>query len=736
MRSPIRDTAWSLLAHGYKYRLAGALLAGAGLAVAACSGGGSPTASQSGPARDWAPSVVEQADVEAGGPVAVVSATSLAFGLTNCGASAQQTFTVQNAGTANLQITLSSSGSWFSVSPASAMIAPGASAVVTVAASVPSTAAAAKTQPGKVAIATNAAGQAHIGVPLSATAQGVTLAYPTPPNEVRFGATPPGTTVPAALVLGNTGNYPATVLYGTPSNPAFTLNSGDPANTDSATPGGSITQSIDFAPTAKGTVTATVPLSLESGTFCGNGVTSVKLSGAGVFGALSGWPTSYTLAGEGIDFGEVACGATGETQTFSLTNGSTKAVTIETATLSSDYAFSTDLTAGTVIPNNSSVLFEVTAPPIPYPSTPGATYTGTLTVTTNGASDAPHVLQLTEEARGAVLTVSGGSSFGTFGSVTTGTTASQPFTILNSGTDATITLKAADVPPEDVSPFGVTTTTIDSSSGLDEAQSFPDTLTFAPIATGSFSGTLTVTADALCQPAPGPISLSATGVSSESADGGEEDAGPALTASPTGTLDFFSTCATLPGSPITNLGSPRTVTVTNTSGAPVTFTASVGTSFFSVAPAGSTLGAGQSIDLTVTPAVVNGYPPAGGIANDSLVIQSSGQTLTVALEEDFAGLYLPTNSIAFGSVSAGTSSSQTVEIVDTQHDQLGASNITPDPPFQLQLANILDQTASPQAWIITFAPRTTGPFTGTAIFASSGVGLCTPNTIAVSGTGD
>jgi hypothetical protein len=714
------------------------LVAAAAVVVAACSSGSRQGASSTGAAQDWQPSVVEQADVDSGGPVAVVSVSSLDFGPIGCGGSAQQTFTLQNTGAANLQITLSTSGSWFSVSPASATLTSGSSTTVTVTALVPSATAAAKTQTGKVAIATNAAKQAHIDVALSASSLGVTLAYTTTPKEVRFGATPPGTWVPAALVLENTGNAPAIVSYGMPTDPSFTLNSSDDQDQTLAQPGGLLTESFRFQPGSTGTFTATVPLFLESETFCGSGVTSVKLSGAGVAGALTGWPTSFALAGEGIDFGAVACGTTGATESFTLTNGGMKAVTIEAVTLSSDYAFSTDLAAGTVIAAGGSLVVAVTPPPIPYPSSPTATYTGTLTVTTSVASDAPHVLSLLEAPYGAVLSVSGDAAFGTLGSIAVGTTASQPFQVLNSGTAATITVTAAGDPA-----FGVISTTLDSSDGTQETVALDDTLTFAPTAAASFSGTLTVTADALCQPAPAAISLSGTGTPTEPADGGEdgggedgggEDAGPALTASAT-LVYFTSNCnVELSGGPPTT-PQPRTLTLTNTSASPVTFTTGLGTSYFSVSPAGSTLGAGDSVDLTVSAASLPGNPP-GPSVTDSLVIQSSGQTLTIPVRESFNGIFVPTGSIAFGDVTVGTTAYQTVDIVDTEAYELGSSMASPNPPFNEQLANPNDQTAYTQPWTISFGPRTAGAFTGTAQFGGFNVYNCTPNSIALSGTGD
>jgi hypothetical protein len=746
MRWSTHDAASSFLGRGKRHwgvTVTGlALLAAAACASRGDAGGKGPASGAA--ASTWVQSSVDQASIEAGegdggSPTAVVSTGSIAFGLTNCGSSASQTATVQNTGTGTLVITASTTGAWFSVTPTSATIAPGASAVLTVAVTVPPTAAAAVAHTGKVHITTNESAHAHDVIALSATSQGVTLVYPSTPHEVDFGATPAGTTVPAALVLQNTGNATAAIALGTPSDAAFSLNTSNPANQLSAAPGNDVTQSLDFAPTANGVERATMSVTITNGAaVCGTSVSVVKMSGAGSSGALAGWPTSYDLAGLGVDFGPVSCGSTAPTQSFTLSNDGAAAVTITAVTLTGTSGYSTGLAAGTVIAAGGSLLVDVNPAPVPFPSSPSATYPGTLTVTTSVHGDAPHVLTLAQSAYGAVLSLVASDLFGTFGSVPDGVTASEPFQIVNDGTSANISVNVAGDPS-----FGVVTSTFASGSGLQTSQTFSDTATFSPTTVGSFGGTLTVTADALCQSAPSVVTLGGNGESSaddagsaEDAGTGGEDAGPSLTASP-GFLSFRADCPQSPKVGTTPIGGPKLITITNTSGASLAFTASVGTSDFLVGPTAGTLGAGASTTIGVLAGNLD-YPLPPSVS-DVLDIQTGDQIIAVPISESFEGIYLPTTSIDFGDVPVGTEASQTIDVVSTQEivQELGASSAMPDPPFGLEIAGVQYPSSPTQPWIVSFLPTSTGLQTGTATFLGGAMAYyCTPNTIALSGTGD
>ena len=176
------------------------------------------------------------------------------------------------------------------------------------------------------------------------------------------------------------------------------------------------------------------------------------------------------------------------------------------------------------------------------------------------------------------------------------------------------------------------------------------------------------------------------------------------------------------------------ITVTNTSGAPLTFTASLPSSYFTLSSGGSTLAAGDSATLTVAAIALTGYPPGESVSS-SLTIQGGGQTLAIPVQESFDGVFVQTASVAFGDVTVGQSASQTISVVETgTFEQLGCSSAGSGTPFQLVNPGAL--ASGPETWTVTFHPTTSGLQTGAATFCGFAAVFCTPDTVSLSGTGD
>src|SRR6185312_13328475 len=105
-----------------------------------------------------------------------------------------------------------------------------------------------------------------------------------------FGDTPLGATSPASpLTLANTGNAPITFTIGAPSDAEFVLSYGGSPGTITLAPQATVPAlQATFAPTQPGPIAASAPIVVASGSAtCGQGATSIALSGTGATGGAS-----------------------------------------------------------------------------------------------------------------------------------------------------------------------------------------------------------------------------------------------------------------------------------------------------------------------------------------------------------------------------------------------------------------------------------------------------------------
>jgi len=240
---------------------------------------------------------------------------------------------------------------------------------------------------------------------------------------------------------------------------------------------------------------------------------------------------------------------------------------------------------------------------------------------------------------------------------------------------------------------------------------------FAPSATGSASGSVSITSNAPGSPLT--IALSGTGVQ------------PQLAAIPS-SASF--------GSVVTGTSNSQTIKLSNGGTASVTISqATVSGSGFSLTgiTVPLTIAAGSSATFNV------GFTPsaAGSVTGAvSLVSNAPNSPLAIALSGTgvTATFLLTANptSLSFGSVNLGSSAAQTVTLTDTGNSSVSISQISVSgagfgtggltPPLTLPPG----QTAT---FSVAFAPTLAGSVTGSVSVASNATN--SPTTIALSGTG-
>ncbi len=671
-------------------------------------------------------------DAAAPAPVASFPTSAIGLGLGDCGGTAITTdLVVKNVGGGTLTVGATVAGTVFSVTPASLSLTAGASGTLTVKATVPPSATAGATLTGSLSLTTNDTGHLTASIPLSATAQGVTLAWA--PASADFGFAPEGvadTAIP--LTLTNTGNAPATgVAFSTPTNAQFSLT---PTSVASIGPsGGTATLSAGFLPNTLNPSTATSNITF-AGAVCGTSVTSLVLSGQGALGVVSGWPSTT------IDFGGGPCGGPAPaSQTFVLTNSGHVVAHIASATFGGPTSgYTTSVTAGTAIAADGGTLtITVTPPAIPATSAVPGDFSATLTLMTDVPGDSSHVVNLQDEAIGAILTfdTSATAGFGAFGPVSDGSALPQAFNVVNTGNAVShVTLATT-------TPFSLGNAVFDVQGEVANVpQPFADTATFTPTTPGPASAQLTISGDNLCAPLPAALSLVGVG----------EGGFPFI---PTGSLTFAANCGTA--------AAPQTFTITNTGNLPMTWTAAgFDPTLYSVSPTTAVLAANPNdptnlsnvSTVTVTPLVIPSFPastlPSAFASQIHITTDVVGDTPhIVTLSETPLGDVLtlvPTPSpLDFGQVPINTpSNGPTFNIVNASNPGSSIAVVQiavtgPDAPdFVTRPATLIGAGSQSGPIGITFnAPGVPNPYSASVGITTSDV-LCAPipPTLPLTGT--
>ena len=490
--------------------------------------------------------------------------------------------TLRNTGTApwTWSSSLGASPARFTVDQPSGTLAPGASVTLNVASTgVPAVADTALEGLSDVLlITTDAPNDTSHPVTLHQSAHGAVLRFAPPTYD--FGATPVNARVEGTEALRNLGSLAVPVSLASDGG-VFTLE----PDALLAAPGDTLF-ALAYAPTRVADLDdggigdeAQVAALADAGLLCAPLPAPLRLRGNG---SAETWSVSPTA----LDFGRVNCGATALPQSVRVTNGSDAGMHFDAALAETDGRFSVTLVpaSGDVGPGEALV---VTVTPATLDA--GAALTtdgmgGTLRITPDRQPARARTVALHQTAQGARLSLS--RSMLGFPATGVGATATSVFALTNAGnTPATLSLSGV------TAPFRVPTDVVVPANGALQLSA-----NFAPTAPGSFSGSGTFSAATgvvLCGALPAGISLDGTATQDTAA----------LTLSDSsltfGSPQGFVACG--------QQASPRTFTITNTSGAATNMTVEVtlqkgAASAYTLGNGGTfQLGNGARRTVTVTP---------------------------------------------------------------------------------------------------------------------------------------
>ena len=413
---------------------------------------------------------------------------------------------------------------------------------------------------------------------------GVSLLLGASPTSLSFGNLAVGSSSAQTVTLTNSGASSITVSKATVTGTGFSASGLLLPATVAA--GQSTTFSVTYAPTAAGSATAS--LSVVSNAV--NSPATIALSGTGGTLLLGASPTS-------LSFGTVTVGSS-SAQTVMLTNSGTNSVTISALTATGTGFNVSGLSLPATVAAGQSAAFNVT-----YAPTVAGSLTGSLSVVSN-ATNSPATISISGTA-GTLLLGASPTSL-SFGSAAVGSSSAQTVTLTNSGTGS-VTVSALTA-----TGTGFTASGLSLPATVAAGQSTTFSVTYAPTAAGSASGSVSVVSTATNSPAT--IALAGTGTT------------VLVAVSPT-TLNF--------GSVMVNNTSSQSITLQNTGTASVTLSqATVAGTGFSLSGLSlpATLAAGKSTSLTVT-----FTPTATGSATGSLTLVSNASNSPASVALDGVG---------------------------------------------------------------------------------------------------
>src|SRR5437870_2477009 len=303
------------------------------------------------------------------------------------------------------------------------------------------------------------------------------------PASVAFGNVPVGSTSTQAVTFSNTGNVNLTIALGSSTGPGLSISGLTFPLTLAA--GQSSTFSVQFAPTATGSVSGSVSLVSNAP----NSPSTIALSGTGVQPQLSVTPPSVT-------FGNVLVGSTG-VQNITLTNSGSANLTVAQGSVTGAGGFSiSGLTFPVTLPPGQSSTFSVQFAP-----TATGSVSGSVSLI-NNAPNSPSTIALSGTGVQPQLSVTPPSV--SFGNVLVGSTGVQNLTLTNSGS-ASLTIAQGSV-----TGAGCIISSLTFTPTLASGQSSTFSVQFAPTATGSVSGSVSLITNPLNSTTP--FRSSGTGV--------------------------------------------------------------------------------------------------------------------------------------------------------------------------------------------------------------------------------
>ena len=524
-------------------------------------------------------------------------------------------------------------------------------------------------------------------VTLSGTGQGQSVVSISP-SSVTFAGTPVGSTAAARTVFVVNGGTSAATLGTATIGGDFAIASNGCGATLAA--GDNCAIAVTFTPTAAGTRNGVLTVPDSSGNH------TAALTGTGTTGVLTVSPTS-------VAFPDTALGSTSGRLAVTLTNSGAAPLRVVSATATGDFSIASTC-AGTTLAVNGTCSIALTF----APAATGAR-SGTLTVTTDSASSATTTVPLSGNGTGAFTVVLTPSAVD-FGTQTVGTTSPvRNITMANTG-NISGALGRIAVSGDFAIVASTCGTTLQPQTGCTVS------ITFAPTASGTRNGLLTVVDDAGTQTA----SLTGTGTL------------PATDALAPGALTFAPQV-------VGAAGPTQSVTLTNSGDVALTLvSAAILTGdFTAVNGCGPTLPAHSSCIITV------GFVPRSvGSLTGTLQVTDVLQRQTVALSGTGVappGVSLLPSTLTFARTGVGVvGAAQPLTLTNNGGSQVTLSAITVVGDYGILSGagstcaiGVSLPVGSSCSLQIAFLPTGAGPRTGTVTILST----APTQTAQLSGTG-
>ncbi len=599
-------------------------------------------------------------------------------------ASASQTVTLANTGTATLRIAgLITSNGFRASSPCVTLVA-GASCDITVQ-YVPQNIAQAL---GALEIQSDSSASLEfvslLGTVVTPQTPGPVQSIAVTPQSLNFSRVLVGRTASLLVTVSNTGSLPVILAERTVSGDAsFSFGDGNGSNPcppagATLAAGASCTLGVSFTPAATGTLRGTLALASSATTE----PLTVALSGTGTRPQLAVAPTA-------ISFGDVALGSAA-TQALTLINGSTLPADGLRFSVTAGFAVSSTCGITTISPGSSCAV-NVTYTPF----SAGIT-TGLLTITS------------TDPASPLDVPLNGNAVLGngTSTSTLTAAPASLDFGRVAVASSATLAFTLANATGVSADGLLFTATggfTVSSACGtaLNAYSTCPVLVTFSPAGAGTVTGTVTVQSSKSIS----PLTVALTGIGS--------NVQPQLTVTP-GSLSF--------GGVAVGSSSTLPVTLRNTSTATVnSLVATASGGFITGGNCGSNLNPGSSCDVLITFS-----PLTAGAAAGMLTVRSTdaASPLTVALSA--SGTLLPPQlsltpgSLNFGNVAIRSTGTLTTTLRNTSSTTVTRIVLGATPGFTTatECGTVLAPGSSCPI-TVSFTPDLAGVQTGTLTLNSS-----------------
>ena len=619
-----------------------------------------------------------------------VAPAAVNFGKVTVGKSSSQSVAVTNTGSRALNITQTTfSNAQFTASGMSMPMAVSAGQAGNFSVSVNPTSAGNLT--GTLTVQGDG-GSSPVVVNLSATAVAPQPQITLSGSTVDFGSVGVSSQGNASVIVTNAGGADLTISVITVSGAGFSVNGIATPKTLSS--GQSATLAVAFRPTVSGSVTGSISItSNDPATPTAN----ISLTGNGStapIGQLSAAPSVISL-------GNVGTGASA-TQQIILSNTGNAAVHISAVSTTGAGFTVTGLTAPATLNASQTVTLTVKF----APSAAGSV-AGTLTITSD-ANQSPLKIALSATGVQSGLSVSPASF--NFGSIVDGQTKSQTFTVTNTGA-STLTIAQLSLAGSGYSVSGLAT-----PANVAAGQSTSFSATFAPASAGTLNGSISLVSNAPNSPAT--VSLSGTGVA----------ATVTMSASPA-SISFGSI----------NAGSSnsQSVTLTNVGNSSVTIS-QISMNAKDVTTSGIatpvTLGVGQKAAMTLTFKPTSSETVSGNVT----VVNSQGSSTVIPISASGVqpAISVTPSSVSFGSISVGSSNTQTMKVTNSGTGVLTISQISvAGSGFSSSGATLPISLNAGQSsnFNLQFAPTSAGVVNGSASLVSNAPG--SPAVISLSGTG-